>query len=465
MKSKMLCVALLAIFAMSCGNEAENLFVDAQSITSQSRSVNELDVVGDSLVEARVPEDMLQMKDILEQLTPKKIKSPLSSYNPDQWFSSNIYAIRELPVTISVRGVASGSTASRKYLSCIGKGEEVTLSSYSTNPSSKFYIKVLPATTGIPYLIYSNLANTPLTIGHWSQTPNTKILMSQKDNSKLFDFAGWDLHASPTYKGYFAIQNNSYLGQADPNNSWSIFYYVLEAIANDKLGFAKPVSGKAQQEFLITPCDKFTISSIEYDMESARTTPMTKSCYGTGQNISTQEKEVDVNFNFTVSERSYFNTYNNTLKVNIKDSNVITPWVTANHVMLPGTDSDREHIQVPFQTAEPYNTSRQVKYTLKLNCPARHNIKVLAHFVTYNVSIDFVATAYLKTSSGDTREVKISGTWSGVVFEDPREVKPKYDDPTFTSMGGGTDIPIIIPDKGKFEILPGEDDFVDVVKP
>ena len=53
--------------------------------------------------------------------------------------------------------------------------------------------------------------------------------MAAKEENVSLMSAGWDLLRSNTYKNYYAIQSEIYLGQSDPNNSWSIFYYVLEA--------------------------------------------------------------------------------------------------------------------------------------------------------------------------------------------------------------------------------------------
>ncbi len=48
----------------------------------------------------------------------------------------------------------------------------------------------------------------------------------------------WDLIPS-TYKGYFNIENQTYLGTADPNNPWSVFNYSIEVKSNGQVGYAK----------------------------------------------------------------------------------------------------------------------------------------------------------------------------------------------------------------------------------
>ena len=170
--------------------------------------------------------------------------------------------------------MASGSTAANAYLFCDGAEKEVTLGNSSTVAGSKFYLKILPASSGIPYLIYSNVSKTPLTVGHYTNNPNNKILMSAKDNSGSLYGSGWNLIPS-SYKGYFSIQSESYLGQSDPNNSWSIFYYVLEAKADNKLGYGQRVNYKAQQEFLINPTTTFTLQNVTFDLDNAVVTNST----------------------------------------------------------------------------------------------------------------------------------------------------------------------------------------------
>ena len=115
--------------------------------------------------------------------------------NYDQSFSSNI--------------CNSGNTsnhcrswrwkdASNKYFYCNGSRQEVKLTN-AQKPSDiaqQFYLKILPATTGIPYLIYSQKSNTPLTVGHYRKHSDISVLMSSSDNSTENSMAGWDLLAS-----------------------------------------------------------------------------------------------------------------------------------------------------------------------------------------------------------------------------------------------------------------------------
>lgn len=60
------------------------------------------------------------------------------------------------------------------YLSTQGMRKELILSAYS---SSKFYLKILPPSSGIPYLIYSKSYNKPLVCGQYNNDPNNKLVL------------------------------------------------------------------------------------------------------------------------------------------------------------------------------------------------------------------------------------------------------------------------------------------------
>ena len=228
MKSKISMLLFVAAFAAACTNEMEEFakdsFENVPENASLTRSCLSDTIDLGELVSLEETEELKELRARYEKMYSNNRKVQALDATVDDFFSSNIYAIRELPVTIKVRTVASGSTTSNSYLFCDGAGKEVTLGNSSTSLGSRFYLKILPATSGIPYLIYSSASNTPLSVGYYTNAPDDKILMTAKDNSGSLYSAGWDLIPS-TYKGYFSIQSESYLGQSDPNNSWSVFYH------------------------------------------------------------------------------------------------------------------------------------------------------------------------------------------------------------------------------------------------
>ena len=84
-----------------------------------------------------------------------------------------MFAIRELPVTIEV--MEAGKNKSQRYLWCNRAGSEVKLTDNKNafDISQQFYLKILPASSGIPYLLYSESSKTPLTVGHYRKTGAT----------------------------------------------------------------------------------------------------------------------------------------------------------------------------------------------------------------------------------------------------------------------------------------------------
>ena len=360
--------------------------------------------------------------------------NPSSTYDETLW--GNMYAIRELPATIKVRSKAStGSTANYVSLYCEGKSKEVTLNAGNAGDKNRFLIKVLPASAGVPYLIYSVAAGTPLSVGYYTNKPDEKILMASKDDSGSLMSIGWDLLQSSYYKNYYAIQSESYLGQADPNNQWSIFYYVLEAVSGNKIRYAQHVNNKAQQEFIITPDAKFEIKSLEYVVNNSTPSKSTFSKTVTVKNTSAQEKAMNVPFDFYEMETSYFNRNSWNVNLNFTDDSkkFVRPTVTSGSVITDNPDAAEDAV---FINSNTQNISRHIVYNHPIRCKASSTAKVTVKFVKYYVNVDYIVKAQYEVKAGDLRECVLKGTWSGYVIEDPNEITPE-DKIEFTPIGGG----------------------------
>ncbi len=195
----------------------------------------------------------------------KKPQTRVYSYYPetdDEYYSSNMWAIRELPFALKVRG-GNGQS----YLTTQGIRKELYLSSSNR---SKFYLRILPSSSGIPYLIYSNTHKKPLVCAQYSNNPDNKLVFVW--DTEDISSGSWDLIPS-AYKGYFAIENQTYLGTSDPNNPWCVFRYSIEAKSDGQVGYAQ-YSKKAQQEFLLEFINSFSVKDITFDGKSAVVTPM-----------------------------------------------------------------------------------------------------------------------------------------------------------------------------------------------
>lgn len=443
MKLNYLISAMCAIALLTgCTNAVEDIvssFEKSKVHLHQSRTITGDTVsVGDP-EEFMISDDMKKMKDLYTQLHSQRKNAPITSQDGyDDTFWNNIYAIRELPATIKVRAKASsGSTNGYVNFYCEGKGKEVTLNNSNDVVKNRFYIKVLPASTGIPYLIYSEASGTPLSVGYYTNNPNDKILMSSKDNSGSLTSCGWDFLKSNLYKNYYAIQSESYLGQSDPNNPWSIFYYVLEAVSGNKIRYAQRVPNKAQQEFIITPDKNFEIYSLEYDVNSTTVSKSTFTKTVSVKNTSSQQKDINVSFDFYETENSYFNKSTWNVNLNFSNSSIKfqRPSVISGVVISPDDNSPTD---ANFISPSTQYIDRHIQYLHPIRCNPSSTANVTLKFVKYNVTIKYTAKAKFE-ENGDRRECILKGTWSGSIVEDPNEIIPE-ETITYTPIGSGGDI-------------------------
>ena len=441
MKFRFFLLMLLPICMVGCNDEMDSLVKGpsevAESITQMTRSISPDSIYDGEPVEFEPTQDMIRLKELYAEMLSTQRRAPLnpsSTYDETLW--GNMYAIRELPATIKVRSKAStGSTANYVSLYCEGKSKEVTLNAGNAGDKNRFLIKVLPASAGVPYLIYSVAAGTPLSVGYYTNKPDEKILMASKDDSGSLMSIGWDLLQSSYYKNYYAIQSESYLGQADPNNQWSIFYYVLEAVSGNKIRYAQHVNNKAQQEFIITPDAKFEIKSLEYVVNNSTPSKSTFSKTVTVKNTSAQEKAMNVPFDFYEMETSYFNRNSWNVNLNFTDDSkkFVRPTVTSGSVITDNPDAAEDAV---FINSNTQNISRHIVYNHPIRCKASSTAKVTVKFVKYYVNVDYIVKAQYEVKAGDLRECVLKGTWSGYVIEDPNEITPE-DKIEFTPIGGG----------------------------
>ena len=441
MKFRFFLLMLLPICMVGCNDEMDSLVKGpsevAESITQMTRSISPDSIYDGEPVEFEPTQDMIRLKELYAEMHSTQRRAPLnpsSTYDETLW--GNMYAIRELPATIKVRSKAStGSTANYVSLYCEGKSKEVTLNAGNAGDKNRFLIKVLPASAGVPYLIYSVAAGTPLSVGYYTNKPDEKILMASKDDSGSLMSIGWDLLQSSYYKNYYAIQSESYLGQADPNNQWSIFYYVLEAVSGNKIRYAQHVNNKAQQEFIITPDAKFEIKSLEYVVNNSTPSKSTFSKAVTVKNTSAQEKAMNVPFDFYEMETSYFNRNSWNVNLNFTDDSkkFVRPTVTSGSVITDNPDAAEDAV---FINSNTQNISRHIVYNHPIRCKASSTAKVTVKFVKYYVNVDYIVKAQYEVKAGDLRECVLKGTWSGYVIEDPNEITPE-DKIEFTPIGGG----------------------------
>ena len=120
MKSKISMLLFVAAFAAACTNEMEEFakdsFENVPENASLTRSCLSDTIDLGELVSLEETEELKELKARYEKMYSNNRKVQALDATVDDFFSSNIYAIRELPVTIKVRTVASGSSTSNSYL-------------------------------------------------------------------------------------------------------------------------------------------------------------------------------------------------------------------------------------------------------------------------------------------------------------------------------------------------------------
>lgn len=428
MKTKIYLFVLICVFISlpSCEDENSELLSSTEEIAEiKSVLIDSLETV----LPLEETEELKAFKKQIEELAKTQLRSTSSlamSDDYDENFSSNMYAIRELPLTFQARGQAN---TSNRYLSANGKGKEITLNATGNQKAQKFYVKVLPATSGIPYLIYSSQTDTPLSVGQNSSNPNRKVLFAQNDASGSLFSASWDLLSSASYKGYFAIQSQSYLGQSDPNNMWSVFNYVLEVQNDNKLGYAQ-YTKKAQQEFLLKPDDKFILKEIVFDKNLATVTeqvnnPLVITTYGT--NPSEENKEFTLKSVYNTNETSTFSEKSQlVIDLSSKTGKLRRPSVLAGKFIPPPTLEPNEEpdpsIAKPDATYRSLYEKIPKTLAFDINGWAKPNslIEATSYLKYYSVTAPYSATLIIEEDPNRPnikgREIKVKGTWSGTIY-------------------------------------------------
>lgn len=256
MKFRFFLLMLLPICMVGCNDEMDSLVKGpsevAESITQMTRSISPDSIYDGELVEFEPTQDMIRLKELYAEMHSTQRRAPLnpsSTYDETLW--GNMYAIRELPATIKVRSKAStGSTANYVSLYCEGKSKEVTLNAGNAGDKNRFLIKVLPASAGVPYLIYSVAAGTPLSVGYYTNKPDEKILMASKDDSGCLNK---DINASFSWKSNSASGNLSF-GKNDGSSTTQEY-----ETQNTKV-YIKTFGGSPLYQAAVGPRDLNTLS-------------------------------------------------------------------------------------------------------------------------------------------------------------------------------------------------------------
>lgn len=398
-------------FLFSCENEMEH---EIQSSTEKLDLISKtkastIDSLESGSVELfKITDEFRTLKEKMDELNQNKTRTSESN-NYSQYLSENMWAIRELPITFRY---------SRGYLSRNrGGGQDIIyyVPPRGGNPgiNEKFYLKIPPSMTGIPYFIYSSSSKTPLAVGHYTSNPDRKILLAMNNNSTEGAMASWDILPASNNPGKYVIQNELYIGQGSSGSWWDIFYYVVEVQAGKVVGFNQ-YTQKEEQEFIITPDAEFELKDLEFiNPYSAIVTQRENIAIkqATTNSSSTTRRE-NLKFEKIVEEDSYFEEEKG-IVFNLPYSNLrfARPTVTLGKIdLIPNS-------QIPADTEYQPGVRKVFQKTLgkiqSVMVKPRTQLIMTYYYKVYDVSIDYVATIKY-----NDRTAKLPGRWSGRIYVD-----------------------------------------------
>lgn len=181
-------------------------------------------------------------------VNPDSIKRHIKSranYDNEN-LSNNLFAIAKNALLLTIQS-SEGEGTDNYYLTSNGKEQAITLNPLTPRLNNQqFYVKVLPATAGIPYLIYSYPDRTPLAVGQRQSDPNNKVVFTMLDESSLYS-ASWDIYKATNKSGCLVIESQSYIGQGDSGNWMDVFYHVWETKGSNPVGFGKYQQKRSQE--------------------------------------------------------------------------------------------------------------------------------------------------------------------------------------------------------------------------
>lgn len=400
----LLVMSCITLLLYSCENEIESEMqssTEGLNLSPETRALETDSLESGSLEPFKMTDELKALKERMVELKKKKAKAASSNY--DQYFSGNMWAIRELPFTFSTDG---------QYLSSTGAGQKVISTGRNGGFGVQFHVQIPPSITGIPYLIYSNYSGTRLAVGHYTDNPNVKVLLAMSNNSTEGAMDSWDIIPATSNPGKYVIQNELYIGQGSSGSWWDIFNYVVE-VKRATVGFSK-YTQLTHQEFSITPDAIFKLKNLEFINSYSATVTQRENIaiQQATTNSSSQLRRENLEFEKIVEEESYFEEEKGIVfSVSASDLKFARPTVTLGEIDLT------PNMQIPADTKYERNIRKVFEKKLHQLVPVqvkpRTKLTMTYYYKVYDLSIDYVATI-----TYNDREAKLPGRWSGRIYVD-----------------------------------------------
>lgn len=416
-----LTVVVFATMWWSCSSDESEVFDPANMSECQSRGFEEHSVIDlTDVEEAFMSDEMFELWEFYKAQQKSGIKK-VNTTADDPYYFDNLLAIDGLPVTIKVREPNYSSV--KRYLSCGGVNQIISLTETGDKIDNLFYIHVMPSISGGNCLIYSVRTGTPLVVGHRNGNQNDKVLMSHTVENPDNRYKFWNLHASPNHWGYFQIEN-SYCMDYIPSENGGYGQFiplVLDAESKDYVSLKRPGENVGMQEFEICPVNTFEIFSVDYDVQSAS---VSNAKYSTRERTAINKTVMEKKFDFPINdlvEQSWFSTSYRALNVNFSGNPVVKRPMVSSGTVLPPDGSSVADAHILKDLSE---TLYRQEYIYSVNIPYRTKMTLSIKFKYYEVVVNYVAKARFTTTEGDTRYYTFKGKWSGTLYEDPKSDPP-----------------------------------------
>ena len=398
-KSILLCNILFAGFLSACSSDddfPEIVEPTSEAIASAYLSANDR-VRCDSIV---------PLEGCRDSLPPRTNALTRSSSNDYATLKEELNQLNEIPIYLKVKG----NSTNKHYLSASAKGKELTVEEFNSNSlNQQFYIKILPAYTGIPYLIYSKKTETPIRLGAYTNAPDTKILYASQDATGSLFGASWDIKRGEYSDKSYIIENQDYPRQGS-SGYWLDIYYSVITVSGSKISFEK-YNNLPRQEFEIIPVEKFKVKDITFDVEASsilsKTPYMLLSDSYTNNGPISQEHDFEIIKSYKVtSTYNQETSYNLTISTEVKAS---VPFIASGKITTSASGGQK------FTYGESEEEVETISKKFKVVVPAYYRAEMKLTLYKYEMDVDYTATCVGLTSG---KEIKIEGTWNGVNYEE-----------------------------------------------
>lgn len=308
----------------------------------------------------------------------------------------------QIPIYLQIKG----NTSSRQFLSASGEGKELTFEVFKENDlTQQFYIRILPASTGIPYMIYSKKTNTPISLGAYSNNPDVKVVYAKPATNTSTFGTSWDIRRGEYYPAEsFIIENQDYPRQGSSGLWYDIYYSVITANGS-KVSLDK-YTKVPNQEFSIVPVEDFRIESVTFDTNVAT---LSNAPYVVFSDKFTNSGPIDQNHTFSISESyresSSFNrrtSYNVNITTKVK---VKVPFIANGEISTSVSEGQ------DFTYGESEEVTHNITRTYPISVPANYTAQMTLTLSKYSMDVEYCAVCVGKTSG---RRINIRGTWKGV---------------------------------------------------